>query len=137
MREAADPTQREKVVKLLLHDAGFVDTIARGSTCYWVSVAGVNAELIVQHGAADADGDERVPVFLNGGGESSAEVGIEVLWKVDNFVELGLVFRCVPGDAIRAGDGKVEGVGGLAEDGGAAVRREKVEVFVDIIWGGI
>lgn len=44
---------------------------------------------------------------------------------------------CIPEDAIVAADGEVVGVLCLAEEGTVAVGWEEVEVFIDVVGGGV
>ena len=65
MGESANPAEREEIVKLTLHDAGFVNAVSRGSTSDGFGVAGVDAEFVVEDWSTNADGNERVPVFMD------------------------------------------------------------------------
>ena len=120
-----------------LHDAGFVDTITRGFAGDGVGVTCVDAEFVVEHWAANAGGDERVPTFVDDLSEAGAVVGFKVGGEFDHFVKFGLVVGWVPEDAVRSIDREVVGIGGLAQEGGAAVGWKKIQVFVDIVWGGV
>lgn len=53
--------------------------------------------------------------------------------EFDDFIEFRLVNRSVPKDAVGTVDTEVEGWSGLAEDGAAAVGREKVKIFVNVV----
>ena len=138
MGKPADPAHREKVVELLLHDARFMDTIPGWATGDRVSIASVDAEFIIQDRAADADGNEGIPVILDNGCEAGTKGGRKVVGKADGFVKFSLVFGSVPGDAVVPRDGEVKWVGRLAEDGGSAVRREEVQILVHVVrcWVG-
>ena len=50
---------------MTLHDAGFVNAVSRGSTSDGFGVAGVDAEFVVEDWSTNADGNERVPVFMD------------------------------------------------------------------------
>ena len=106
---------------MLLHDASFVDAATWWAAGNGVGVAGVDAKFAVQDGSADAGGNEGVPAFLDDGSEVVAELRFEEFGKADHFIKFGLVQASIPGDAIGAFDGEIERVGGLTENGGAAM----------------
>eukprot|EP00977_Amphora_coffeiformis_P008566 scaffold1939_cov84-Amphora_coffeaeformis.AAC.1 len=115
------------------HDGGFVDAIARGATGLRGGVAGVDAEFVVEDRPVDASGSEGVPVGLDDGGESVPVTGFKGGGDGDDRVEFSLVEGRVPEDAVVAGDGEVEGCGGLAQEGAVAIAGKDVEVFVDVV----
>ena len=133
MREMANPAEVVQFIEVVGNDLGFVDAVPRRAASNRLGVASVDAKFIVEDWATDADSNERVPVILNNGGELFAAFGLEGGGKLDDFVEFGLVFAGIPQDAVVTFDGEVEGGACLAEQSGAAVRREQVQVFIDVV----
>ena len=74
---------------------------------------------------------------MNNLSETGAVVGFEIGGEFDHFVEFELVLGWVPEDAIRSIDREVVRIDGLTQEGGAAVRWEKIQIFVDVVWGGV
>ena len=114
-----------------------MDAVARGTASNRVGVACVDAEFVVEDGAANACGRKGIPVLVDDRGKTVAKGSVEGVGKPDNFVKFSLVGSWVPEDAVGAFDGEVEGVGGLAEDGRMTIAGEQVEIFVDIVGGWI
>eukprot|EP00977_Amphora_coffeiformis_P024066 scaffold15004_cov235-Amphora_coffeaeformis.AAC.1 len=110
-----------------------MDAIARRATGSRGGVASVDAEFVVEDGPVDAGGGKGVPVGLDDGGEAFPVAGFEGGGNGDDGVEFSLVEGRVPEDAVVAGDGEVEGCGGLAQEGAVAIAGKDVEVFVDVI----
>ena len=103
------------------------------STGDWVGGASVNAEFIIEDWSVDAGGRERVPVFMDNVCEGCPVSGGKGVGKLDDGVKFGLVKFGVPEDAICAPNAEVEWGGCGTEGGTVAVRREEVEVFVDVV----
>lgn len=133
MGKTTDPAERQKFIKLLLHDAGFVDTVSRGAAGDRVGVACVDAKFVIKDWAAHAGGYEGVPIFMNDGSETGAKFGLKMVGKANDFVEFGLVLGGLPSDAVGSVNGEVEGVGCLAEDCGSTVGWKQVQVFIDVV----
>ena len=96
------PSTREEIGELLVDDLGFVDAVAWWTASDRFGVAGVDAEFIIENGAADALWGERVPVLVDNRCEAGFVIGVEGGRKGNRLVKVGLVLGSVPNDAVGA-----------------------------------
>ena len=72
-------------------------------------------------------------MFLDDLRKGRAVSGGKGVRKLDDGVEFGLVEFGVPENAVCASNAEIKWVGCGPEDGASAVRREEIEVFVDVV----
>jgi hypothetical protein len=125
-----DPAIVKQRADLILHDLAFEDAIAWLTTADWSRSAGIDAEVEAENRADNAAVVEAIPVFVDGGDEQVAELGLEVGRDSDIFIEFGLVAGSVPRMEVGADNGNG---GSRRASEGSAVLAKKEQAFVDVV----